>query len=173
MLYSGDPAKDEQQDGHASSWRLDKNSCDRLRCAHLTSQQNFHNKILTKNYVSHHHQCSAQGRVLHCKIRHQGCNSGQRQVFHCKLGNLGCFLHPTLSLASEQTLKIWKDPRGTNEEARRVDLANWALRTSPKFATRVKPQFHLGFLTWSEFRKSQSPFAPIFLVIMFFKLFRL
>ena len=23
----------------------------------------------------HHHQCSAQGQVLHCKLRHQGCNS--------------------------------------------------------------------------------------------------
>ena len=38
----------------------------------------------------HHHQCSAQGQVLHCKIRHQGCNSAQRQFFHCKLRNLGC-----------------------------------------------------------------------------------
>ena len=38
----------------------------------------------------HHHQCSAQGQVLHCKLRHQGCNSAQRQVFRCKLRNLGC-----------------------------------------------------------------------------------
>ena len=38
-----------------------------------------------------------------------------------------CFPHPTLSLVSQQNLK---DPRGTNEEVRRVDLANWALRTS-------------------------------------------
>ena len=30
------------------------------------------------------------GQVLHCKLRHQGCNSAQRQVFHCKLRNLGC-----------------------------------------------------------------------------------
>ena len=28
---------------------------------------------------------------------------------------------------------------------RRVDLANWALRTSPKFITGVKYQFHQGF----------------------------
>ena len=34
--------------------------------------------------------CSAQGQVLHCKLRHQGCNSAQKQVFHCKLRNLGC-----------------------------------------------------------------------------------
>ena len=31
--------------------------------------------------------------------------------------------------------KFWKDPRGTNVEVMRVDLANWALRTSPKFTT--------------------------------------
>ena len=37
-----------------------------------------------------HHQCSAQGQILHCKLRHQGCNSTQRQVFNCKLRNLGC-----------------------------------------------------------------------------------
>ena len=52
---------------------------------------------------------------------------------------------PSLSLASEQTLKDLKDPRGTNEEVRRVDLANWALRTTPKFTTRVKYKFHQGF----------------------------
>ena len=40
-------------------------------------------------------------------------------------------------------------------EVRRVDLANCALRTSPKFTT--------GFLTNSEIRKSQSPFAPIYI----------
>ena len=37
-----------------------------------------------------HHLCSVQGQVLHCKLRHQGCNSAQRQVFSCKLRNLGC-----------------------------------------------------------------------------------
>ena len=26
-----------------------------------------------------------------------------------------------------------------------MDLANWALRTSPKFTTEVKYQFHQGF----------------------------
>ena len=45
-----------------------------------------------------------------------------------------CFPHPTLSLASEQTLK---DPRGTNVDVRRVDLANWVFRISPKFTTGV------------------------------------
>ena len=40
--------------------------------------------------ILYHHQCSAQGQGLHCKLRHQGCNSAQRHVFHCKLRNLGC-----------------------------------------------------------------------------------
>ena len=83
----------------------------------------------------------------------------RRQVFHHELRNQGssftrdligavasrCFPHPTLSLATEQTLKGLKNPRGTNEEVRRVNLANWALRTSLKFTTRVKHQFHQGF----------------------------
>ena len=43
---------------------------------------------------------------------------------------------------------------------RRVDLANWALRTSPKFTTglNISPS---GFVTRSEIQKSQSPFAPM------------
>ena len=80
----------------------------------------------------------------------------QRQVFHCKLRTRGCgftrdwidavasccFLHPTLSLASEQ---IRKDSRGTNVKVRILDLANWVFQTSPKFTTGVKYQFHQGF----------------------------
>ena len=37
---------------------------------------------------------------------------------------------------------------------RRVDLANWALRTSPKFTTGVKYQFHQGY--WSV-KRSGNP----------------
>ena len=44
-------------------------------------------------------------------------------------GSFPFFPHPTLSLASEQILKVWKDPRGLRMEVRRVDLVNWALRT--------------------------------------------
>ena len=35
-------------------------------------------------------ECSAQGQVLHCKRRNQGCSSVQRQVFHRKHRNQGC-----------------------------------------------------------------------------------
>ena len=104
-------------------------------------------------------QCSAQRQVLHCKGKKPRLHFCLRQVFHRKLRNPGCnftrdligavasrcFPHSTLSLASEQTLKDLKDPRCTNEEVRRVDLAYWALQTSPKFATGVKHQLHQGF----------------------------
>ena len=40
-----------------------------------------------------------------------------------------------------------------------MDLANWALQISQKFTTGVKYQFHQVFLTRSEIRKFQSPFA--------------
>ena len=83
----------------------------------------------------------------------------RRQVFHRKLGIQGysftrdridavaprCFPHPTFSLESEPTLKELKRSWDTNEEVRRVVLANWALRTSPIFTTGVKYQFYQGF----------------------------
>ena len=103
--------------------------------------------------------CSAQGQVFYCKLNHQGYISAQKYVFHRWLRNQGCsfylvhkgaivshcFPPPTLSSASEQTLKDLKRFGGTTVEVRRVDLTNWALRTSPKFTTRFKYQFHEGF----------------------------
>ena len=113
-------------------------------------------------------ECTAQRQVLHCKRRNQAYSSVWRQVFHRKLRNQGlivavafrCFPHPTLSLVSEQNLKrSGKYPRGNNVQVRRVDLDNWALRTSPKFTTRLKYQFRKSF--WpSEIRTSQSHFTP-------------
>ena len=38
-----------------------------------------------------------------------------------------------------------KQSRGPIVEVWIVDLANWALRTSPKFTTGVKYQIHQGF----------------------------
>ena len=52
-------------------------------------------------------------------------------------------------------------------EARRVDLANRALRTSPKLLQGLKYQFHQGFFIRSEIRKSQSPLSPIEYEILF------
>ena len=60
-------------------------------------------------------------QVFHRKLRNQGC-SFTRDLIGAEASR--CFPHPTLYLASEQILKDLKDPRGTNEEVRRVDLAN-------------------------------------------------
>ena len=56
-----------------------------------------------------------------------------------------CFPHRILSLAFEQTLRDLKWYHSTNVEVRRVDLANWAIRTTPKCTTGVKYHFHKGF----------------------------
>ena len=55
-----------------------------------------------------------------------------------------CFPHPTLSLASEQTLKGLKRSQWP-QRGGKEDSANWVHRTSPKFTTGVKYQFHQGF----------------------------
>ena len=60
------------------------------------------------------------------------------------INRCGSFL---LLSALYSLFSIWKDlkkknPRGTNVEVRRVCLANWAVRTSSKFTTGVKYQFH-------------------------------
>ena len=105
----------------------------------------------TYNYICISSECSAQGQVLHYKRRNLGCSSAEdsssnepRLQFYQELNRSGGFplFSAPLSLTSQQTLK---HPRGTNLEARRVDLANWALRSLPKFTTGVKYQFHQGF----------------------------
>ena len=99
-------------------------------------------------------------RIFHCKPRTKAAflpkgrsstaNSGTKVAVLPRMNSCGssqCFPHPTLSLSSKQTLKDLKYPTGPNVEVRRVDLANWALRTSPKFTTGVKYsyQFHKCF----------------------------
>ena len=41
-------------------------------------------------------------------------------------------------------------------DVRRVDLANWAIRTSPNFTAGVKYQFHQGF---DQIRDPEIPFT--------------
>ena len=104
-------------------------------------------------------ECSVQGQGPSLQVQEPRLQFCWRQVFHHKLRNqccsftrdwIGavascCFPHPTLTLASEQTLKDPKRFQGHHVEVKRVDLANWALWTSPKFTTGVKYQFHQGF----------------------------
>ena len=57
-------------------------------CQYLNYQKQSQTTVaLILSYVDddHHHKYSAHGQVLHCKLRHQGCNCAQMQVFHCKL----------------------------------------------------------------------------------------
>ena len=67
-----------------------------------------------------------------------------------------CFPQSTLSLASEQDLKDLKRSQGLQ---RGGEVANWALRTSPKFTTEVTYQFHQGF--WPD-KRSGNPIKNIY-----------
>ena len=137
-------------------------------------------KIYIHIYVSS--ECSAQGHVLHCKRRDLGWISVKGRSYIANSGTkvtvlsgieqvwlLADVLHPTLSLASKKTLKIWKDPRVTSDEVRRVDLANWTLWTASKFTTVIKYQFHQGF--WADQRSEISialrPYIYIYISSVF------
>ena len=83
------------------------------------------------------------------------------QFYYGRIGVVAscCFPHPTLSLASEQTLK---DPRDTKEEVRRVNLTNWALRTSPQ---GLNISFIRGFWPDQRSRNPNHPFPPMCIYI--------
>ena len=99
-------------------------------------------------------------QVFHRKLRNQGCSFTRNSI-----GAVAsyCFPHPSLPLASEQTLKDLKSPRGTNMKVRKVDLANW---TSPKLTTGVKYQYHQGFLQDQRSRHPNHQ-SRVFLVLIF------
>ena len=126
--------------------------------------------------------CSDQGRSL--QTQEPKLQSVERQVFHCKLRSQGCglqginrcgsfsLLSATHSLSLSLSLSlfsIWtdlrrsEDPRGSSVEVRRVNLANWALQTSPKFTTGVKYQFHQGFRPDLRSGNPNHPSPPIIL----------
>ena len=84
----------------------------------------------------------------------------RRQIFHRKLRNQGCsftrdwinavatrcFLHPTLSLASEQTLKDLERSQGHQCEGEESGCTYWAIRTSPNsfpYILRKKSEYVL------------------------------
>ena len=106
-----------------------------------------------RSFQNHYQSILPKGRSF-------TANSGTRVVVLLGMSRCGCFpllSAPTLSLASEQTLKDLKRSDGTILEVRRVELANWALRTSPEFTTVVKDQFDQGF--WPD-HKSGNPNHP-------------
>ena len=70
-------------------------------------------------------------------------NSGIKVAVLLGMNRCGGF--PFLSVCHlNRPFKIWKDRRGPSVKARRLDLANCALRTSPKFTSGVKYPFHQG-----------------------------
>ena len=115
-----------------------------------------------------------KGQVLNCKRRNLSCSSAEgrsstansrtKVQFYQGLNRCGsfpCFAHPTLSLASEQTLKDLKSSQGH----RRVDLANWALSTSPN-----SPQgLNINFIR--VFDHIRDPEIPITLLPFFYSIF--
>ena len=114
----------------------------------------LHLKLATTYITFHHHHQSVlpKGRSFTAnsgtkaailpKGRTSMVNSGTKVAV--LLGMNRCDSFPLLS-APHSLFSIWtnlKNPRGTNVEVRREDLANWVLWTSPKFTTRFKYQFH-------------------------------
>ena len=119
----------------------------------------------------HHHSVLPKGRSFTAnsgttaavlpKGRSSTANSGTKVAVLLGINRYGSFLllsapHSLISILTD----LKRSEKGTIVEVRRVDLANWALRTSPKFTTGVKYHSNRVFFTRSEIRKSQSPFAP-------------
>ena len=98
----------------------------------------------------------------------------RRQVFHRKLRNqdcsftmdwigavtFRCFPHPTLSSASEQTLKDLKRSLGSQREGEESEFGQLGPLDFTEIHHRGYISVPLGFLTRSENRISQLPFAP-------------
>ena len=114
-----------------------------------------------QHHHHHHHQSiqpkersftanSGTKAAVLLKGRSSTANSGTQAVVLLEIdrcGSFPLFPHSTLSLAPEQTLKDLKRSQmhRRSVKVRRVDMANWALRTSLKFTTGVKYQFHQSF----------------------------
>ena len=114
--------------------------------------------------LGYHHQCSAQGQVLHCKLRHQGCNSAQRQVFHCKLRNLGmnrcnCFL---LLSVPHSLFSIWINLKRSKKipGAPTRRWGEWIWLTGPSGLHRNSPQ-GLNISSIRVFDQIRDPEIPI------------
>ena len=67
-----------------------------------------------------------QRKVFHRKLRNQGC-SFTRDLIGAVASR--CFSHPTLSLASVQTLKDLKRSQGNQHGGKESEFGYWALRT--------------------------------------------
>ena len=89
------------------------------------------------------------------KCRSFTANSGTKVAVLLGLNRCGSF--PVFS-TPHSLCSIWtvlkRSEKIPGMEVRRVDLSNWAVRTSTKFTTGVKYQFHQGF--WPD-QRSGNP----------------
>ena len=107
-------------------------------------------------------------QVFHHNLRKQGCSSAEGRSSNTNSktkaailpGMNRCGSFPLLS-APHSLSSIWTDLERSQNilgeptwRVMRVDLVNWALRTSPKFTTGVKYQFHQDF--WPD-QRSGNP----------------
>ena len=69
-------------------------------------------------------------------------------------GSFPLFSAPHISLASEQTLKDLKWSQGLPRGGEESGFGCWALRTSQKFTTGIKYQFHHGF--WPDHKSGNT-----------------
>ena len=125
--------------------------------------------ILSIYNVSSSSECSAQGQIFLCKLKHQGWSSAQRQVFHCKLSNqvavlLGmnrCGSFPLLS-TPHSLLSILTDLKRSEKipgaPARR--WGEWIWLTGPSGLHRNSPQ-GLNISSIWIFDQIRDPETPI------------
>ena len=126
--------------------------------------------------ISSSSEWSVQGQVLHCKRRDLGCiyaegrsstaNSGSKSAVLLELNRCGSF---PLHSAPHSLFSIWTDLKRSEKipGAPTWRWGEWIWLIGPCGLRRNSPQ-HLNtssirFLTRSNIRKSQSPFAPVWI----------
>ena len=109
-------------------------------------------------------ECSTQGQVFHCKWRNQGCSSTQGRSSTADSGTKVAVLLEinrcsSFSLLSAPHLKKSEKIPGAPAWRWRMNLANWACRTSQKFTTGVKYQFISSIRVFGQIRDPEIPIS--------------
>ena len=112
----------------------------------------------------HHHQCCAQGQVLHCKLRHQGCNSSianSGTYVAVLLGMNRCGSFPLLSVP-HSFFSIWTNLKGSEKipGAPWRRWGEWIWLTGPSGLHRNSPQ-GLNTSSIRVFDQIRDPEIPI------------
>ena len=116
-------------------------------------------------------ECSAQGQVLHCKRRNQGCSSAEGRSYTANsatkvavlTGMVRCGSFPLLS-SPHSLFGIWTDIKRSENIPEKPRWDEWKWLTGPSGLHRNSPRGLIsvlsGFSIRSEIWKSQLPFAP-------------